>query len=316
MAQAVTMVLLTTTLTAGAIAPWSAVVLAALCAVGVALLLWRFARLRGTTLTGAWWWAVGSLTALALCETWLAMLPGETCAAWASPLRLVAATSTFCPGVFVLGARRPHAGAWHFVVLSMWVMLALPAVEALFLGRGMTMELGPIRGWFLWIAIGIVSLNYLPTRHGVSALLVAGGQVILLSPYLPLLANSEIASGGILARELCGVALLVAAIAVAVWRSRSAGSKQLAERVAHAPLDAAWLSCRDMFGGLWALRVLERMNFASRTYGWPMALGWSGFYFHDPASGWGDVNEEVQAEVRKTLDNLRRRFVDVRELGD
>jgi hypothetical protein len=140
-------------------------------------------------------------------------------------------------------------------------------------------------------------------------MLFASGQVLLLSPYLPLLANSAVATGGMYSRELCGAALLVAAIAVAALRPQ--------RHALHIhSLDAAWLSFRDTFGGLWSLRVLERMNFASRTYGWPMSLGWSGFYFHDPASGWGDVNDEVQVEARKTLDNLRRRFVDVRELGD
>src|SRR5688572_793513 len=82
-----------------------------LCVVALLLLNARRHRLHGTTLTGAWWWAVGSLVAIGSCETLLLMLPDETRATWALSLRFVAATSTFCPGVFVLGARRPHAGA-------------------------------------------------------------------------------------------------------------------------------------------------------------------------------------------------------------
>jgi hypothetical protein len=54
------------------------------------------------------------------------------------------------------------------------------------------------------------------------------------------------------------------------------------------------------------------MSFAGRMYHWPAQLGWSGFYFHAPAQGWGDINEKMQEEMRRTLDNLLRRFVDVR----
>lgn len=290
------------------VSPVTAVLLV-LCALAIGLLVWRRGRLAGTTLTGAWWWSVVSISSIAAGEVVLATLSPDARAVWASPLRFITATSTFCPGVFVLGARRPHVGAWHFVVVSMWGMFTLPALEALFLGRGLALDLGPIRGWFLWIAIGIVSLNYLPTRHWISAILFAGGQVLLLSPYLPLLARWDAIAGGMIARELVGLACIVLSLAIAALRpSRNV--------VKLNSFDAAWLAFRDTFGGLWALRVFERMTFASRTYQWSVALGWTGFYFHNTAEGWGDVNEKTRGEIRQTLDNLLRRFVDLRTLRE
>ena len=72
-----------------------------------------------------------------------AALPGlarQPAAAWVSwgfaitnptddDLGYLALCFTGCVGVAVLGARRPHVGAWHFVVLGLLGVMALPLVE-------------------------------------------------------------------------------------------------------------------------------------------------------------------------------------------
>jgi hypothetical protein len=275
---------------------------------GLWQLIWIWPKLKRTTLAGAWWWALASLVAVlwALASLVAVALKhsGEEPATWSAPVWFIGATSTFCPGVFVLGARRPHAGAWHFVVLALWLMLALPAIEVLILSRGFALELGPVRGWFLWLAIAIVGLNYLPTRHWPSALLFAGGQVLMLWRYLPVAMSWSLSD---VATEVYGTALIVAALVIAAQRRprRNTGLDRL---------DAAWLSFRDAFGALWSLRVLQRINEASRSLGWPVSLGWWGFDFHNGARMWSDVNEKTIAEIWQTLDNLLRRFVDQSEL--
>jgi hypothetical protein len=55
-------------------------------------------------------------------------------------------------------------------------------------------------------------LNYLPTRLAASSMLVAAGQLVLLGPYLPWLADWNVTYPWWL-----GTALLLAALVLAQW---------------------------------------------------------------------------------------------------
>jgi len=277
---------------------WAGLVV--LCALAAVIVLNRGREaIAGTTLGHAWAWTLCSLATLTACEVfrwWSSTFTGGQ--QWDAALRLIAATGTFCPVMAVLGARRPQHRAWQFVVVSMWAILALPALEAIFLGRPQAMDVGPVRGWFLWLMLLVNLLTYLPTRFAAAAVLVAMGQLLLLAPFLP----------GLGERGHNGAAAAGAALFFAVAAVRTACGFPRAHP-APSEFERRWCSFRDMFGTMWALRVIERVNAAARMYEWPLSLTWTGFYFHHPEDDWATLSPKTERELRQTLDNLLRRFL-------
>src|SRR5262245_46441785 len=106
---------------------------------------------RSTSLIHATVWAVLAWTG------WLA-------AAWTGQevVCFLALTLTTWSGLAVLGARRPGAAAWNFVVVALLlvVLLATP------------MQFDNFRSAFLVALVGATVTNYLPTR-------LAGGAILL-----------------------------------------------------------------------------------------------------------------------------------------
>jgi hypothetical protein len=86
-------------------------------------------KLRGTTLVGSQVWLGTCLVAVAAVDIWQTLAVERANASAAEPLRFFAATLTFCPLMALMGAKRPQDRAWHFIVLSLWVVLALPAMH-------------------------------------------------------------------------------------------------------------------------------------------------------------------------------------------
>ncbi|HEY2841351.1 MAG TPA: hypothetical protein VGJ26_19495, partial [Pirellulales bacterium] len=103
----------------------------------IALVLLRAARqLRGTTLTAPLAWGGLALTAICGVEL-LALAAGEESAIeWLQSARFVAAVSSLCPAIALLGAKRPQSRAWQFIVLTLLGILALPALFSLLLHYG------------------------------------------------------------------------------------------------------------------------------------------------------------------------------------
>jgi hypothetical protein len=264
----------------------AAVPLLGLALLGLAALFWRQPRLRGTTLVAPWFWSLTSLVSLVGAELAIALW-SEPASTWIGPLRLAAATSTFCPTMALLGAKRPQDRGWQAIVLSLWGILSLPSIEWLLFG-GQT-ELHPARFWFLVILIAVGASNGLGTRYWPSSLLFSGGQILLLTslfsaaprPWMP--------------------PVSIAAIVLAWWFEAAQWP-----RSAHVaqPLDRVWLDFRDAFGVVWALRIIERMNASSRMYAWPVTLTWQGF-----ATVSGSEIHELPPLVEESLRTLLRRFV-------
>ncbi len=272
-----------------------------LLAAAVLVAGWR--RIRETTLVSAWCWsaaAFASLALLALVEQMASSEHDAALDAW----RFVAAVLTFCPVVSLLGAKRPQDAAWNFVVLSLLVVAALPAAETLFMQRGQRLEVGAARGWFLWILVLLGPINFLPTKHGLSALLLMAAQVILLGEQLPLIRRSLLAE-----QSLAALTLSTLAMVVAWWRSRSA-------TVATTGYDRLWIDFRNAFGLLWALRVQERVNAAATMYDWPIVLAWSGFRQLDDGAPLTSLDEAVERQLRQNLKGLLRRFVSAKWIGE
>src|SRR5262245_61888771 len=100
--------------------------------------------LRQTTIIATWWWGFGGVVTTAGVEL-LASQQVVANEATLSALRLAARMLLLCPTISLLGAKRPQAGAWNFVVVSLWGVLALPAAEALFLNSGQPLEIHGFR---------------------------------------------------------------------------------------------------------------------------------------------------------------------------
>ena len=247
-----------------------------------------------TTLVPAWWWSLIALWAWAGVEL-LASLSDLT-PAWLAPLRYSAVALSFCPMMAVLGAKRPQHAAWSFIVLSLWAIVALPAAETFFLQRGQRLEINDARSWFLWLLILLGPVNYLPTRHWLAAMLLAAGQVIALSDYLPLIERT------LFSRQF-PVGLISASFGLALplvggFRNRSLNAKGY---------NRLWRTFRDSFGLLWALRLQERINAVAQTNGWNVELAWQGFR-DKQGKPIEQFETEIEATLRTSLKGLLRRF--------
>lgn len=249
------------------------------------------AGLRRTTLVGAWSWAIASLAALAGVEL-VSLQHGADPPTWSAPLRFAAAALTLCPAIAVLGAKRPQDRAWHWIVLFLWVVLCIPAMNAALFHAGGIVELHTAQGTFLWLLILLGLANYLPTRYAAAALLIAAGQLWLFSPHLPLLRAELIPHA-----TPIGIASYAVGLALSPLARRSL--------VESNSLDEAWRDFRDHFGAFWAVRVRVRLNAAAQMNRWPIRLHWSGFLpkasMRDPAT------ERV---LHRCLNSMLRRFLE------
>jgi hypothetical protein len=270
----------------------TAVAQVALVAVGTGL-LWRGRKaVAQTTLRAAWWWALASWVAVvgASLAAWLTngrVDEGD----WLQSLEMAAAMTTVCPAMAVLGAKRPQHVAWQWIVLSLWVVLSLPAAEWLLFAAPPNVHAA--RRWFLLVLLVPGVVNYLPTRHWPSALLFAAGQVELLAAYLP---GGSLPAGD---HWLPALGLIVAALALA---QRPKQPQPLGD-----PLDRLWRDFCNLYGIVWGLRVAERFNASAAANRWPVRLAWRGF-----RSPTGDGPPVLSAAERKAVaDNLSswlRRF--------
>jgi len=263
--------------------------------VGTIALIAARRKVSQTTLTATWWWTLGSFVAAAVVElaaTWQILTDDPTVAA----LRYAARALLVCPTVSLIGAKRPQAGPWNFVVLSLWGVVALPAAEALFLNTGQPLEIQAFRSWFLAGLIVVSLVNVFPTRHGLAGLIAVAGQTFLLAEYLPfpLPVSPTVTS-------IVGFgALAIAAIFFAQQPARAKGNTTL---------DRLWLDFRDMFGLFWGLRVHERLNAAAKMHHWPVVLQWSGWTTADGQRLTSELAAEEQRAILTTFRGLLRRFV-------
>jgi hypothetical protein len=253
-----------------------------------------------TTLIPAWWWTVTALVGWTGVELFAGLW--QSSPEWLAPLRLSAVALSFCPILAVLGAKRPQHAAWSFVVASFWGIVALPAAETFFLQRGQRLEIGDARSWFLWVLIAAGLINNVPTKRWLASILLAAGQVLALSEYLPVVSRTLFAH-----QHLVGLWLASAAIVVVrLTRTGPAGQSY----------DRLWLDFRDMFGMLWALRLQERVNAVAESHKWPVWLAWSGLRDKETGNPMGALDPTIERTLRTTLRGLLRRFVSGRWIAE
>jgi len=215
-------------------------------------------------------------------------------AAWASPLGLALATSispglkeylflclTACVVVSLLGAKFPGAGLWNAVVAAFLLVKLMPVFE-----QGWDAphwHLDPLRGAFLGIVLAIGVLNYVPTRLGPWVMLAGLGLLTALG-WLPL-------------AGLPRFPFVFGFLAVALWGAYVGGGNVVAAE----SLAGRWLSFRDRYGVVWALRVKEEFNAAARHAGLKAQLDWWGDTTGSEAALSPDKQQEMLLLLRKLL---------------
>ena len=213
---------------------------------------------------------------------------------WASLLRFVVATSTFCPVVAVLGAKRPQDSGWKFIVASLWLVLALPAIQTMLFGSN-DLELHWVWRAFLLVLLIACWSNYILTKFWFAACLVLAAQIMLFGKYVPGI-QSETDSRSI------AIGMTIAAVAGVIvgWQSRSADPNGI---------DQVWRDFRNAFGAVWGLRVMERVNESGKAQGWSQTLKWTGFESFDQGPAEEGPPEEAH-QIEQSLRTQLRRFVD------
>ena len=107
------------------------------------------------------------------------------------------------------------------------------------------------------------------------------------------------------------------ALAVAAWSARRG-----AGRAAGGPhrLERLWFWFRDLWGVVWALRILERFNRTAELKGWPVRLGWFGLEPAGAPAGAaarsGRPRSRIPPEAEAAFRGLIRRFAQPERLDE
>jgi uncharacterized membrane protein YhaH (DUF805 family) len=253
-------------------------------------------RVRGTTLAAPTLWWIAVAAAIAAVEALLAYRQVDSTTLQASLWRYAAAVGTFCPLIAVLGAKRPQDRGWQWVVASLWLVLLVPVAQAVASPAGTQLELFGAWRWLLWGFIAMGLLNYLPTSFALPALLVAAGQIVLLSAPTGIARSLSPPT-----RVAAAATLFLAACGLATFRWLRATPSPL-------PQTTRWLNFRNAWGAFWALRVLQRVNQTAGLGHWPIRLHWNGFVSSDEPALPATLAPPVEALLDQSLDTLLRRF--------
>jgi hypothetical protein len=261
-----------------------------------------WAGARGTELRAAVVWAAAAIALGIIAE--LAAWPegpatGRPAAGHLTYLAVLAALAAL---ISILGARTPGASAWALLMGLLVLVLLIPWLEAPTLLHKAT-GLGRLRlyaPWSLFYALLVAAgvTNYLPTRYGPAAVVLAAGFGV---EYLGL-ARSDWP----LERRALVWTAVPWFLALAAW---IAGVQARRRGAARNALEATWLWFRDHWGVVWALRVQERFNRGAAAARWPLGLHWYGIVLVSPDS-------DVPAAAAATLKGLLRRFATPERLDE
>jgi hypothetical protein len=256
--------------------------------------------LRRTTLLGAWLWGAFALVVWGITffttEVFDWLPEGGADQLW-----LASAVLLVCPFVAVLGARRPGSRAWDvFIVAPLAVVLDLPAVTAWnrdFQPAPLHLEVPMLAGFALVTLMG--TGNYFGTRLAVPALLAAVAGLLV-----PLSMSSLHWLPDALPTRAVATLLLGSAVWIAFGGMRKAtlGNGGTA-------FDALWSDFRNLYGIVWARRVLDRVNDAAVHESWPVRLRLHGFEPLDASKSFS-IAPEQSRQIEHALRWLLRRFVD------
>lgn len=275
-----------------------------LMALSALLVAYAAYRSRKSTLAAPLLWCLGAIVAVGIVAAGRSLSATEP--ELLKPWEFVLGCLVLGPVIAVMGSKRPQHLGWNFIVLSLWGVAALPALETYFINPDQRLFVGPWRGMMLWVLIALTLVNYLPTRFGWCALLLTIGEILLFAEYLPFLkawqANwpmDSVAVGSLLV-------LLVPWLAMLQWLWSRANKPV-------AGMNALWLRFRDAFGLLWGLRFVERVNEVADQTKMPLWLSWSGFRNRETGmllseEDWRALSPAVASALRHAMHGMLRRF--------
>jgi hypothetical protein len=271
---------------------------------------------RGSTAVPAALWAIAACLSFAL-ETGLRASGVVSQPAAAAALRMVTAALSLCPAMSLLGAKRPQHGVWQLIVAALAAILLLPALattlvrpdsvpDAHLLGRGFVVILSLV-GW----------MNFIATRHGLTATLVTLGQLVVVRGFLPLVESEQAfpptasPTAPLAASIDClGGCLAAAGGLLAVIMGRQARPARAPEGSFAAAVEPAFGAFRETLGAAWTLRVAERFDAIAASRGWPCRLHFDGIH---PAET--PIDGPWQRDALRALGALFLRFVSTGWLG-
>tara|TARA_Y100001960_G_C14781417_1_gene887059 strand:+ start:8324 stop:9205 length:882 start_codon:yes stop_codon:yes gene_type:complete len=268
-----------------------------LAGIATMLLGVAFGKIKTTTLLAPWCWLLATIWSIAVSH---AMMPASDAAGdqhWIDALQFSAHAMVFCPFMSLLGARRPQNKMWEFIVFSLWLVLILPALETVLLNPGQLADTQGLRAWFMLILIAVSALNVILSRFWISGIFIGVSQYLLVNPNLPHWARLDYSH----TVEL-GLGFAIASFLI-VFILPKPDRAHLREE------DRVWLDYRDMFGGMWALRIKERINSSATMYRWDLRLTWDGFVTADGSALPDELPEKTQKVLHNHFYSLMRKFV-------
>lgn len=271
-----------------------------LCWLGVVVLMCRaWPRLRETTLTTACSWGIGAACVGLIAAVTHASVSSDRIG-WSDLAWYATAITLLCPGVAVLGARRPGAAAWgFFVLLPLLLVLAWPAVAASgVITNGVALELETPAVVGFGVVLVMAFGNWIGTRFTLPAFLYAVGVLLLVLP------NSSLSLSFLPERP---VSQLLAALAFLAAVGIAAG-RAACELPKSDVFNMLWFDFVDTFGMVWAKRVMDRVNQSAAHEKWTATLDWQGFIWQPECSE--DDIRRTRERIEHTLRWLLKRFVE------
>lgn len=259
---------------------------------------------RGSTAVPAAWWGVAAAVWLSA-EMAARAASGLVDPAAGAAARLVGLALAVCPTMSLLGAKRPQHGVWQFIVASLGVVLALPAVSAALVRPGTPPDVHIIERGFLLILLVVGWLNFVGTRHAAAATLVTAGLAVLGRAFLPFVPAAGVSDAAPSLEALACVGLAVGAVAAAVQSAWAASRPRVGcGGGAVSVIDPAYAAIRETLGAAWTLRIAERFNTVAGERGWPCRL-----HFRGMEVGGDPDDVDWQRDALRALRALLRRFV-------
>jgi hypothetical protein len=253
---------------------------------------------RSTTAESARRWAFAAVLACLVCITcqWpLLGIPEQ----YRSALQYLAAVMLLTPFIAILGARRPGAGAWPwFVVLPLVAVLQWPLVSQMLAENAenaIEIPTPTLIGFLFVLVMG--SGNYFGTINTGAALVCAVGTTLIVLPLSDWMSHDNSWSLPV------GCALLT--LAGSLLPGRYMQEAPLVQQQ-DGDLTALWVDFRDLYGIVWAKRVMDRVNQFAEREAWDVRMSLDGFTL----SSDGTPTNSVPKRTVEILCWVLRRFVD------
>ncbi len=275
---------------------WSPALVATSLCLAAGIVIKACAAANGTALGPAVSWGAVATTLGVLSQTIATVEPITSGRSVSGLLTYLMTLCTLAALISVLNARTPGAGVWAILNVMLILVFLIPWLEGAGL-RGAGRSLTWLRldnPWTIFFGLLVLAgvTNYLPTKYGPAAVLLAIGFWLeydaLTHPRRP--------------RENRALAWSYFPLAWAATLT-VAESCSRATSVGKSRFDAFWLFFRDHWGVVWALRVQERFNRSADTLGWPIRLTWQGVVTLRDGEAWNPSAAESM------LLGLLRRFV-------